>query len=350
MELSYIVNHDTDPVVSTPYHFGKGIPIDLNFDTGAKTHHAFGGICAGLDDTLYVVFRAGYAHGADSQGNVSGDIYYAKSTDYGKTWGDAVLFLKAPTGRDYRDATLSYDPIYNMYYLIYTDVSVDYDNGTRELHILRGATPFLNMVDITPSPRPLDFMCQTFHTVERNGSYLYLTYYGKNTGDTTWRAGIMRSTAGNNWTNVKTWEADGDNECSVFFSYDDTNEKQRINVLFRAGNDMARLSYSDDGGATWSPKQDLGFDAAGGLRVFDINDMYMLVARDQSNSATHSFGYALFSKDGINWSKRVRIANVGPVYPTITRTRNGRTYMLYSEEYGVYARLFLKEIHSVPTL
>lgn len=333
--------------VNSAFNFGEANPIDLGFDTGDAEHRSFGGFCAGRNDELYVVFRAGYGHGIE--GGQGGHLYYAVSYDYGKTWGDAILFLSAPEGRDYRDATLSYDPIYDKFYLVYTDVSTAYQTGTREMHILRGDTPFVDMEDVTPNPRPLDFMFQTFHTVERHGSYLYLTYYGKQTGDTTWRAGLMRSTAGNNWKNLKTWDADGDNECTVFFSFNETNHLSRINMAFRRGDEMS-ISYSDDAGVTWSEKQGLGFDVAGGPRVFQVNDMYMLVARDQSNTSPHSYIYAMYSKDGVNWSKRERIGNVGPGYPTLVRFKNGRSFLGYSEEYSIYARLYLREIYNLPKL
>lgn len=352
MDLTYVINqpNSNNPVISSnAFHFGKSKP--LNFTIGSRTHQCFGGLCIAPDDTMYVVFRAGYLHGVLDSGvnmGVGGDIYYSKSNDYGNTWSTPVLILAAPSGRDYRDITLTYDDIWGVFYFVYTDVSTDYVNGTNVMHIMRSTVPFVAMTEVTPT-LPFVLKTQTFHTVERNGAYVYLPYYGRDIAEDLYSNGILRCNNSYAFSIIKSWSKDGNNEAGLFFTTQ-TNGAVRINVLFRGTNDLATITYSDDGGVTWSAKQTLGFQAAGGCRVFQINDIYLLVARDQSlGTDFHAYTFAMWSKDGINWSHRERIGNAGPCYPTFAKTNNGRCFLAYSEESSTSARMFIKEILNLPS-
>lgn len=349
MDLSYGANQNNPQINSSTVHFGKSKP--LNFTIGARTHQCFGGLCIAPDDTMYVVFRAAYLHLVLTSGSaydgIGGDIYYSKSNDYGNTWATPILVLAAPAGRDYRDATLTYDDLWGVFFFVYTDVSTDYANGTNVMHIMRSTVPFTSMTEVTPT-LPFALKTQTFHTVERNGSYVYLPYYGNNGAGEPFSNGILRCGDSYAFNVIKSWSKDGNTEAGLFFT-NQANGAVRINVLFRAESDLATITYSDDAGVTWSAKRTLGFQAAGGGRVFQINDIYLLVARDQSlGTNLHSYTFAMWSKDGINWRKRERIGNAGPGYPTFARTNNGRCFLAYSEESGTSARMFIKEILNVP--
>lgn len=339
-------------------------------------HYAFGCVCIGRNSELYYVFRKGFDHGVSTNPEsdfyqIGGDLYYTVSYDCGETWAEPIMFMEHEAGYDLRDVTLSYYPEHDMYVLIYTNNSIDYSSSSRtcELHVM--STPNLarprNSGDQILDPFPITNMSSwtlpasdmnenlnaTFNRLIPVGNYFYLPFYGVDTNGDPWSAGIIKFSRGvvGNPTGVllKKWDGDGSNESTFFTSFN--NGKIRFNMLFRGGagdGDNAMLSYSDDYGTTWSEKTQLGFDAAGGPQVFDINGTLMLVARDQDDSNTN-YTYATFSKDGQNWSNKVFLSTLGTSYASIAQLNNGRTLLFYSKEMSK-SIICMREIYSVPNL
>lgn len=376
-------------VNSNPFLFGpeRNISYGWNWlgetqeeiwDSRMVSHYAFGSVCVGRNNELYYVFRRATTHGVITDPtspylNVGGDLFYTVSYDFGETWSDPVMFLEHTEGRDLRDVTLSYYPDNDMYVLIYEDCSVNYTNHEGTMHIL--ATPNLcradsaynsildpfpisNMLEWTlPTEDMFTALNQTFHRLVPLGSFFYLPFYGTDNG-TTMGGGLLRFPAGGiripTGTVLKKWEPDSSNECTFFTTFNNASGIIRFNMLFRGGNNMgtgdnATLSYSDDFGETWSEKQELGFNAAGGPQVFDINGTLMLVARDQKANTNLNYTYAMFSKDGQNWSNRIMLAHRGVSYASMAQLNNGRTLLFYTKEL-TKSIICMREIYGIPQL
>ena len=374
-------------VNGNPYLFGPEHNVSygwnwLGKDAAEKynnrvvSHYAFGSACVGRNGEIYYVFRKAVTHGVitDSTSpfyNVGGDLYYTVSYDFGETWAEPVMFLEHTSGMDLRDVTLEYYLEHDMYVLIYEDTSVDYSNRVGTLHIM--STPNLARPQGTDSivdPFPVSNMSewtlptadmfsqhnQTFGKLVPVGNYFYLPFYGTNTGEHL-GAGILRFQRGGigspTGTVLKKWNEDSSNECTFFTTYNGSGII-RFNMLFRGGNnsgtgDNATLSYSDDFGATWSEKVELGFNAAGGPQVFDMNGTLMLVARDQIGGSGISYTYAMFSKDGLTWSNRIMLSSVGTSYASIAQLNNGRTLLFYSKELSK-SIICMREVYGVPDI
>lgn len=205
-----------------------------------------------------------------------------------------------------------------------------------------------------PTEDMYSILNQTFHRLVPVGNSFYLPFYGMDSINGSLAAGLLkfpRGAVGNPTGAVlKKWSADGSNESAFFTTFNDDNTI-RLNVLFRGGNgdgDSATLSYSDNYGSTWSEKQNLGFDAAGGPQVFDINGTLMLVARDQDNSSTH-YTYAMFSRDGETWSNKTFISSLGTSYGSIAELPNGKTLLFYSKEISK-SIICMREVYAVPAI
>lgn len=370
----------------SPYLFGaeRNISYGWNWlgDTETEiwnnrnmSHYAFGSVCVGRNQELYYVFRKGFDHGVSVDPEspyyqIGGDLYYTVSYDFGETWADPVMFLEHTTGRDLRDVTLSYYDDHDMYVLIYEDCSIDYSEHSGVLHIMSTPNlarprsshhildpfPITNMSDWTlPTSNMFAELNQTFSRLIPLGSYFFLPFYGTDDG-TNFGAGVIRFTRGvyDNPSGevLKKWDADGSNECTFYTTCDGTGII-RFNVLFRGGGDNstgdnAMISYSDDYGATWSEKQELGFNAAGGPQVFDLNGIYMLVARDQKNSVIN-YTYAMFSKDGQHWGNRIPLSCNGTSYASIAQLNSGKTLLFYSKELNK-SIICMREVYGVPTI
>lgn len=371
-------------VNSNPYMFGPEHNVSYGWNWIGKdateknynrvvSHFAFGSACVGRHGEIYYVFRKAVTHGVIEDPtspfyNVGGDLYYTVSYDFGETWADPVMFLEHTEGMDLRDVTLEYYPEHDMYVLIYEDTSVDYSSRSGTLHILSTPNlarpragdsildpfPITNMSEWTlPAADMFSQHNQTFGKLVPVGNYFYLPFYGTSTG-THLGAGILRFSRAveglPSGTVLKKWSEDTSNECT-FFTTCNGSGIIRFNMLFRGGNnsstgDNAMLSYSDDFGATWSEKEDLGFNAAGGPQVYDMNGTLMLVARDQLVGGIN-YSYAMFSKDGRTWSNRTMIAPNGTCYSSIVQLNNGRTLLFYSREL-TKSLIFMREVYRVP--
>lgn len=373
-------------VNSNPYLFGpeRNISYGWNWlgDSASEiwtnrnmAHYAFGSVCVGRHDELYYVFRKGFSHGVNTTSGsefyqVGGDLYYTVSYDSGETWADPVMFLEHTSGYDLRDVTLSYYPEHDMYVLIYNRSSVPFDSPDRinEIHVL--STPNLarpQASDTVKEPFPITNMSEwtlptsdmftnlnaTFNRLIPLGSSFYLPFYGADAYGDSWGAGILRfgrGVVGNPTSSVlKKWDGDGSNESSMFFTF--VNDSIRMNILFRGGNgsgDNATLSYSDDFGETWSAKTELGFTAAGGPQVFDINGTFMLVARAQDAEYRH-YIYAIFSRDGVEWSNKVMLSSLDVSYASLAQLNNGKTLLFYAKELSK-SIICMREVYAVPAI
>ena len=138
----------------------------------------------------------------------------------------------------------------------------------------------------------------------------------------------------------------GLNEVAFFFTYQE-NGKHRFNLLARSNNDMGYLCYSDDGGTVWSDWSEIGFDIAGGPQVWNINDLYVLCAREQNLAIT---SYLMFSRDGKNWSNRILLGNAATSYATMAELRSGKIIVMYSKEFSNIGTQNIREFRSLPFL
>lgn len=337
-----------------------GYSIQEESDIVARRHFSFGGLCVGRNDELFVVFRAGFAHGTTiSSGSKGGNIYYAVSYDYGETWSEPTLFLEADADRDLRDITLTYDAFSDKYILIYSDVSTDYQNGTVILHILvsrdPALEPFVNMDDETPT-LPFSHANQTYAKPLRYGNWYYLPIYGQDEVAGQTHLALLRANNGTsvyaftNWETVKKWDNFVANESCAFLTFDEEAQRTNLNILARGSSDHGYLTSCSDKMVNWTSPKDIGFQCAGGPQVFDIDGVLMLVAREQVNTATYETGFAIFSYDGgQTWTNRCIISSTGPIYATLVRFKNGKTLLSYCQELSSFGRIFFREINGVPT-
>jgi len=359
--------------VNNGFVFGKEIPIDMDFTIpDNRTHRSFGSVCVGRNDELYICFRAGYAHGILNvdpssplapYNGIGGDLYWSVSYDYGKSWATPTLFIQAGEDRDLRDVIIWYDDIFDQYFVMYADDDIVYTESRPDgyvigventFHILCGKNIFDNMSDLNiSSALPFSGLNQTFCEPFRYGSYTYVGLYGRDGSDisVTFDIAVMRATVGSqgsNWNTVKKWsDHDGLNEITLFSGYDETSKKLRLYALARKG-DEGFITYTEDNGSTWSQKTGVGFDCAGGPKVYMIDGTLMLVAREQ-NAGMNVF--AIFSNDnGATWSNRMEIANCGPGYSSLARFKNGRALLFYSKEYTTTGHIYMRELYKMPVL
>lgn len=361
----------------------------------------FGSICCGRNNELFLVTRVSAGHGYGG-----GQLYWSVSYDEGETWSNPqAITLDSPTdaSEDLRDVYLCYDDMTDLYYLIYThqyniktSSSGQYSNYNYiwgELKVWYGYEPFgLNstvMYDISPnylnehgtlsSPKqPFNRLTQTFSPLVRLGNCLFLPVYGTdyssgvtNPNDEPKSTNPMHSSllriipnsnslndpavpVANSWKIIKKWDDEydsGSNETALYFTYDSTADSTRFNMLSRKG-DMGWLTYSDDCGQTWSQKAEIGFDIAGGPRVFYINGTYMLVAREQklkddTNYSEFASTFAVFSKDGVTWSNRTFINHTPTAYASIAVMKSGKMLMCVSKESNTGIQV-IQTINSLP--
>ena len=74
----------------------------------------------------------------------------------------------------------------------------------------------------------------------------------------------------------------------------------------------------------------------------------MLVARDQSQpNAVHM--YAMFSKDGKNWSDRIFLTDLGVSYSSLAQFKNGKTIIAYCKELNK-CKLYIRDVYKIPNL
>ena len=257
-----------------------------------------------------------------------------------------------------------------MYVLIYEDCSINYAVHSGVMHIMSTPNlsrprnqdhildpfPISNMSEWTlPTEDMYTELNQTFSRLVPLGAYFYLPFYGTSDG-VNFGAGVLRFIRGPvglpTSEVIKKWDEDGSSEVT-FFTTLAGEGIIRFNVLFRGGGenntgDNAMISYSDDYGETWSEKEDLGFNAAGGPQVFDLDGIYMLVARDQDQSVIN-YTYAMFSTDGETWGNRILLSSLGVSYASIAQLANGRTLLFYSKELNK-SIICMREMYRIPQL
>lgn len=373
---NHVAQKKTDDAVSFwNCDFGAEINIFPNEPTNSSNpfyigssyrHKQFGAGCVGKNNVIYFVTRVAGGHGVSG-----GNLYWSKSEDEGDSWSPLMIFSQDQVGdasaEDLRDCTLYYDDLLEKYFLIYVHqygiVNHDYSNITGQLKVFMGDTPFeKEMIDISPGKVPLDDnedlpSIQSFETFHRVGNKLFLPCYKwkkskeyytsilefvfNDSMPTTYGVQFMK------WKTIKDWDNIGDSEMTMYLT-SLPNGAHRINTISRRSgvDDMGYLSFSDDGGVTWTEKESIGFQVAGGPRVFDINGKYMLVAREQTIPSQSNI-YALFSVDGKNWGNRIIIGNTGSGYPSIVTCKSGKILLFYGKEYShtgveTYREVYLK--------
>lgn len=381
--LSQIVNPESAPVQTRVINnivsntlFGPEKCITPNYPrTDANTwyigssfrYKQFGAIEKGRNNELFVVTRAGNGHAI-----AGGNLYWSVSSDEGLTWASATKFTQDTvtdaTSEALLDVTLTYDNLIDKYFLIYTHVygivGDDHSNVNSELKVWIGDEPFVNMVDVSPSViktngavgnKIFQLRTQGFHKLVRIGTSLYLPVYGKDTLEEIYHSALIKfnyndtlpfNTGYCSWDTVKIFDSfeQGSNETTLYITYQ-SDGKPRLNMLTRTG-DLGYLSYSDDIGANWTNYTSIGIDIAGGPQVFQIGDIYMLVAREQKLGAATIF--AMFSVDGSNWKHRVELGNQGTGYPSIAHMESGKLLICYSKEYSHTGIECIRSINNLP--
>lgn len=385
--LSQITNKvlntfNIDKSVQNPYNFGAEENLTPNVPANVAAnpwylgsqfrHKGFGSICVGKDNVGYLVTRVTNAHGWDN-----GNLYWSKTEDEGLTWSAPTKFLQdtAGNGEDLRDVNLYYNPLIEKYFLIYTHQygivnKTDYSNITLSLKVWIGDEPFVNMIDVSPGVIPLDGetiagynMIQTFEELHMLGSRFFLPAYyveyvngGRNHGtillefDFNDTLPLSTGVTYCQWKTVKKWELTGDNETTMYVTYQE-NGKPRVNLLSRRG-DMGYLTYSDDGFVSWSEKEAINIEIAGGPRVFEINGGYMLVAREQK--LDDIFGetlctiFTMFSEDGTIWEKRRMLSDTSSGYASVAKFKSGKTLLCYSKEFNHTGIQCVRQIFRLP--
>lgn len=383
--------------ISSPEFFGREKNVTPNYPTNETDnawwfnesikHKAFGSICVGRNNELWLVTRVSNSHGTGG-----GDLYWSVSYDEGNTWATPTKFvLDTATGEgsgfdpehpgrgsseDLRDATIQYDVLSDRYYLIYThqysikkngnNRYTDYSAVDGKFKCYVGYEPFVTMYDISmeqanfpDSPHALgdiapgDCGQQQFGGFVRIGEYLYLPFYYWSFEDeqhTTHKKSdialyrlivndhdpLSQTYYAYQWESVKVWEDfNGDNEVSFYISYNNDGT-QRFNMLIRAEDDKGYHTYSDDGGITWSAKTAIGFDTAGGPTVYHLKNGFILFSREQSlrvGSSTANV-QARYSADGQIWEQPVMISDCSSGYVTLASLESGKTLICYSKESG----------------
>jgi len=325
-------------------------------DPRDRGHRAFGSVCTGRDGKLYYVFRAGFAHGTtNSTNNIGGNIYYSVSEDGGKTWDDPTLFLTAASGKDLRDVFLTYDAFTDLYILTYNDNTTDY-NGNGNVVILVGSEPFVSMTDCTPATMPFEYNWICSKPV-RLGSWWYFPVYGADEVNSSMTVAVIRANNGTslypftNWEIVKQWTTEdfiGTESC-LFISYDETEDKTRLNMLCRGPSEHGWITYTTNGGTTWSTFADIGFQCAGGPQVFELDDAIVVAAREQASGSSCMNVFLAFSYDqGETWGNRTLLSDAGPGYVTLARLENGSGVLGYCKEVSSFGHLFTRRITGTP--
>lgn len=330
----------------------------------------FGSIERGRNNELFLVTRVGGGHGISG-----GELYWSVSYDEGMSWSAPTKFTQDTVtdanAEDLRDVTLTYDNLIDKYFLIYVHQygivdEVDYSRRTGDLKVWIGDEPFANMVDVSPSIIKTDgavgntifsALTQTFHKLVRIGSYLYLPVYGNDVAGGELNKALIKFSYNDSlpfdtqwcyWETIKRFDNEISlNETTLFVTYQD-NGSPRMNLLSRAG-DMGYLTYSDDMGTTWSELSSIGIDVAGGPQVFQIGDIYMLVAREQKlldgNAATI---FAMFSIDGVNWKHRIELGNQGTSYASMAHMDSGKLIVCYSKEFNHTGIQCIRSVVNLP--
>lgn len=372
-----ITDNQVENQVTFACSFGPEINIFPNIPNNSSNpfylgtsyrHKNFGAACKGKDNVLYFVTRVANGHGISG-----GELYWSKSVDEGQSWTPLQLFsldkVEDSKCEDLRDCTLYYDNLIEKYFLIYTHqygiVSNDYKKVTGQLKVFICDVPFEGvMYDISPHVISLDdsLDCpsiQTFETFHRVGSYLYLPCYKWRLTETgaVLNSSLLKFTFNDslpfqqaiqymNWSTVKDWEVDGDTESTMYITQL-PNGLHRMNIISRRSeiDDFGYYTFSDDNGRNWSEKVSIGFQVAGGPRVYEISGAgYMLVAREQYFGGASSMCFAAFSNDGINWGGKRIISDAGSCYSSLVSCDSGKLLLFYGKESGHTACQYFREV------
>lgn len=364
---------------TSPFYFGAVKNLYPNVPSNSSNpnylgkklrHKQFGGGCVGKNNVGYFITRVSNGHGAKG-----GNLYWSKTFDEGLTWTPLQLFeydkCTDATTEDLRDCNIYYDELIEKYFLIYVhcyNIDEDYVNcDTRFKVLISDDEPFEGTwYDISPGVIPLDGQTspdynymQNFEVFHRVGSKLLLPVYswgayvdrpiyGAGLLSLNFNDGLPLSTAisSMSWGTVFEGAKDFDNETTFYTSYKEDGAI-RLNLLSRGGNDLGYLRYSDDGGTTWSEKASIGFDIAGGPRVFEINGGYMLVAREQKISGIRTI-FAIFSSDGETWENRTKVDDAGTAYASLLKFESGKTLLLYGLEYSHLGIQVSRQVFNLP--
>ena len=302
-------------------------------DAGAGGYEAFPDLVRLQNGDLLCVFYAGYTHVSHPNEALPGGarVSAVRSTDGGKTWGEAQVVADTPwDDRDpsicqLRDGTLVAN--WFTYYEGSPTRREGNPNPYKEIWLSRSTDDghTWSEPELIPSTASDHYGCSTPIRVMPDGTLVMAIYKELPNPLRVWSLMIHSPDGGKTWGEPVFVDPDNDDndEPDIIMLPDG-----RLLCVMRSnrGDNVMWFSESTDGGQTWSPSAPIGFPGHAPY-LLRTREGILLCAHRLPGTSLH---YSL--NDGKTWSENVPVDEVIGAYPSMVQMPDGRVLIVYYEE------------------